>query len=92
MATGQRTGTPLPLGDGTAANAENDVEEVAFSPDGKVVAASDGVVVRLWDVASRAAITPPQITDPIGLAFSPDSGTLAVAESYERLWLYRLPD
>src|SRR5437879_4436799 len=58
---------------------------LAFSPDGRTLAAADRRTVRLWEVATRgqrAAYTDP--SDPPahrthGLAFSPDGRTLAVA-------------
>jgi WD40 repeat protein len=92
VTSGERTGTPLRIGDGDVQDAGNDVDEVAFSPDGTVLAAVNNEAVRLQDVASGKAITPPAISDPAGLAFIPDSRTLVCAEGHERLWRYRVPD
>jgi WD40 repeat protein len=65
---------------------------VAFSPDGKIVAAgSDDHTVRLWEVATRQQIGTPLTgyTGPVtSVAFSKDGKTLA-AGSYDhtvRLW------
>src|SRR5208337_1337952 len=65
---------PLPVKEGN-------VEGVAFSPDGKTLAAGYGGGVILWDVAARRRLA----EDPLpvkegnvwGVAFSPDGKTLA---------------
>src|SRR5208337_4093923 len=63
---------------------EGDVRSVAFSPDGKTLAAgyaggSSGVV--LWDVATRSQLVKAPLAVPAGdvrgVAFSPDGKTLA---------------
>src|SRR5208337_4692942 len=63
---------------------EGDVRSVAFSPDGKTLAAgyaggSSGVV--LWDVATRSELVKAPLAVPAGnvrsVAFSPDGKTLA---------------
>ena len=66
--------------------AEGDVSSVAFSPDGKTLAAGYGVLgdvcgVVLWEVATRKRL----LEDPLpveggvhSMAFSPDGKTLAV--------------
>lgn len=57
----------------------NPVTNLAFSPDGKTLAAIMGGVVKCWDVESgkelHAFISPSGMA--AGLAFSPDSKTLA---------------
>jgi RNA polymerase sigma factor (sigma-70 family) len=64
-------------------NAPDTVRAVAFSPDGKILAAvqdGPGSVVKLWDLPTRqvrARITAP-IRPVYSIAFSPD-GTLAMA-------------
>ncbi|MFD6182418.1 trypsin-like peptidase domain-containing protein [Streptomyces goshikiensis] len=71
----------LPLQQRLTGNAE-DVNNVAFSPDGKTLATtSSDSSLRLWDVAtSTARTTLPGQTDVAGsVAFSPDGRTLATA-------------
>jgi WD40 repeat protein len=59
---------------------------VAFSPDGKTVAAgswNDGSI-RFWDVASRslrATLPPSHMPNPCFVAFSPDGRTIAAPDS-----------
>jgi WD40 repeat protein len=67
---------------------------LAFSPDGAILAYAgehgSGGVVRLWDLASRRPLGPPQVRDnEVGdVAFSPDGRTLATADGdgLVRLW------
>lgn len=69
-----------------------EVRDVAYSPDGRILATSAGdTTVRLWDVATGAqvgaALTGHTATVN-GLAFSPD-GTILATASYDRtvrLW------
>ena len=50
---------------------------VAFSPDGRELAAS-GSTVKVWDLASGNELFSPQISDADAIAFSVDSQLLAV--------------
>jgi WD40 repeat protein len=64
---------------------------VAFSPDGKVVAAAVGGTIRLWQLATRRAMSPPlQIgtrNQVDAMTFSPDGQTLATPiGGTVRLW------
>jgi WD40 repeat protein len=57
--------------------------ELAFSPDGSILAASNGFnTVQLIDVEAREVIAalPTGDADPAALAFSPDGNTLAVGD------------
>jgi DNA-binding beta-propeller fold protein YncE len=58
-----------------------DATDVAFSPDGKLLASSGGSSVRLWNVANPGPNgTPLDESDSVlSIAFSPDGATLAVA-------------
>ncbi|MFJ7778463.1 trypsin-like peptidase domain-containing protein [Streptomyces yangpuensis] len=73
----------LPLQRRFTGHAE-DVKSVAFSPDGRTLAAGGpGTPVRLWDVsAGTTRATLPGQTDALGVvAFSPDGRTLATARA-----------
>ncbi|TDB89416.1 WD40 repeat domain-containing protein [Actinomadura sp. KC216] len=70
--------------------------DVAFSPDGRLLAVACFATVRFWDVATRRPAGAPLATsDATGMlgsveamAFSPDGGILATAgyEGVTRLW------
>ena len=66
------------------------VESVAFSPDGKTLAAaSHDMTVKVWDVATAKRATLQGHTQAVySVAFSPDSKTLASASGDKtvRLW------
>jgi len=71
---------------------------VAFSPDGKLLAAaySDGNA-RLWDLATRRAVGAPLPAGAgtggsvSGVAFSPDGKLLATADTDGTLRLWQMP-
>ncbi len=86
LATGERLAV-LPMSSGKVAR-------IAFSPDGKTLAAStDGPLVTLWDVAGAAPIV--SLAWPSGmaryLAFSPDGKLLATGGDDETLRVWELP-
>jgi len=62
---------------------------VAWSPDGRLVATSDGKDVSLWDAGTgelRGVLSEPLVTFASHLAFSPDGATLAAAGEHIVLW------
>lgn len=63
---------------------------VAFSPDGALVAAAGGPVLRVWDVASQESVAEKQVGKLhfMGLAFSPDGRHLATVskDRTTRFW------
>ena len=79
-----------------AAGAGGYVESVAFSPDGRTLAAGTSVkTVWLWNVSRPAAPAPFRgmpLTGPgnlvSGVAFSPDGRTLAASSEDDKVWLW----
>ncbi|GLW33641.1 TIR domain-containing protein [Actinoplanes regularis] len=73
---------------------------LAFTPDGRTMAAADGNYVSLWDVADRSApalLTSIPLKDFIGypantLAFSPDGRTLAAGTYDATVLLWDVAD
>jgi WD40 repeat protein len=67
----------------------NDVRDLVFSPNGKMLAISTGRLIRLWDVGTHREIAKPFIVGPLtqtqnyitSMAFSPDSKTIAAADN-----------
>src|SRR5580692_6740745 len=78
--------------EGTGRGGGPSLNGVAFSPDGKLLAAVDTAgYVRLWDPATRQAVGPPfpaASSGLYGVAFSPDGKLLATADidGTVRLW------
>ncbi len=69
----------------------NLVHDVAFSPDGKILASCDETIVRLWDVntGQQIRILTKHPNMVLSVSFSPDGKTLAsgsVADNFVRLW------
>lgn len=80
-ATGRKPGT-LSVPDGA-------VRGMAFSPDGRAIAASSPAAVRVWDVTTgriRHSFT--GLPDPEAVAFGPDGGTVAAVDLHGpvRVW------
>jgi WD40 repeat protein len=63
---------------------------LAWSPDGKQVASSDGATVKLWDLATTRTTRTWEMPGVSLLAFSPDSQGLAAVG--ERIRVYRVTD
>ncbi|MFG2960707.1 WD40 repeat domain-containing protein [Streptomyces sp. NPDC048291] len=69
------------------------LRDLAFSPDGTILATAEGTSTTLWDVATRtkaATLTDTEI-DPVGvvsLAFSPDGTILACGNLHATISLW----
>ena len=68
----------------------NLVSEIAFSPNGKVIATGSwDNTVRLWDAIDYTPLRTLQLDTGITtLAYSPDGKVLALASSDTRIWLF----
>ena len=85
-ATTGAKGLALPTPDQGGVNA------VAYSPDGKIIAASEGNNVLLWDATTGQVIKTfngPNAASA-GLAFSPDGKTLAVGYADNNIYFWNL--
>lgn len=74
---------------GTFTVPDGSVRGMAFSPDGRAVAASSAAAVRVWDVATgRTRHSFTGRLDPGAVAFGPDGRTVAAAsrEGLVRVW------
>ena len=87
VATYQQIGQTITMSEG------DDFVGMDFSPDGKILATSNGSgTVRLWNVATQQEIGRPMTVSNgsiDGVAFSPDGKTLATSEQDDgtvRLW------
>jgi WD40 repeat protein len=88
------------LGVNWSSNITGDSQTVAFSPNGKMVAACLYGICQLWDVASGKLLTPPRSSlksadgtpafftrfFSADFAFSPDSRTLAFSAGKLNIW------
>jgi WD40 repeat protein len=89
---------PVPLG-AAFLTADNYVASVAFSPDGRLLAAggADGTI-RIFDVTDRNSPRPIGTPLPgphgyvLAVAFSPDSRTVAAGGGDGGVWLYDVSD
>ena len=76
--------------------AEGVIGQLAFSPDGRLLAAGgsgESGTMMVWDVASRTRLKLPfkgaaKYEYIASVAFSPDGGTLAAGSSDNVLWLW----
>ena len=66
------------------------VSAIAFSPDGKLIAATGTQQSVIWDTAQRTTIRVLPVGGPGGISFSPDDRTVAIARSDSIVALYDL--
>ena len=74
------------------------IEALEFAPDGRVLVATGGGELKLWDMASESGLgqgpgqaRPVDGPKLVGLAFSPDSATVAAIGSGGGIGLYDVP-
>lgn len=85
--TDARIGSPFDIGSSLGPGGSVDwytADGVAFSPDGKLLAAFSGATARLWNLSTRQQVGQP-MTDPgngdiTTLAYSPDGRTLITGD------------
>jgi WD40 repeat protein len=78
----------------TTLNTEKPVKALAYSPDGKWIAASSGAQVRLWDAAGTVIADWDGPGEPVTtIAFSRDSKLLAAGSVHDvPVWIWRVAD
>jgi WD40 repeat protein/DNA-binding SARP family transcriptional activator len=97
VATQARIGRPLPSAYGPryALHEGQDINDLAFSPDGRLLAtAGNDGSTALWDLARRALVGRPLngYDGVVAVAFSPDGRTIASGTGEGKVFLTRVPD
>jgi WD40 repeat protein len=78
----------------TTLKADDPIQALAFSPDGKWIAGAFNHQIRLWDASGRFISDWDGPEEPVtALAFSPDSTLLATGSAHGMpVWLWRVAD